>query len=159
MSFHIVLTDLSSYSYSTTHPVWTPASLPLPWPRTSSETICSSLSLLLHPSIYPSILPCSPLWPLSVLQLAGSVRHRDSSERSPRQQRQRAGQQGAGVLLPPLQDGDGGLGLGAGRAGTGACGEDAGAHPLRRCQGKQRHVPTLRLHAQTDTPAFNECFN
>ncbi|KAL0185008.1 hypothetical protein M9458_020704, partial [Cirrhinus mrigala] len=80
-------------------------------------------------------------------------RHRDSFERPTWQQRQRAGQQGAGVLLPQLQDGDGGLGLGAGRAGTGACGEDAGAHPPRRCQGKQRHVPTLRLHAQICGPA------
>lgn len=36
--------------------MWTSASPPLPWRRTSSETICSTLSLFLHPSIHPSLL-------------------------------------------------------------------------------------------------------
>lgn len=142
MTLHIVLTDSSTNSFSTTHPVWTLAS-PQQWDHL---LFSFSISLFLHPSSPPS------LWPVSVLQLAGSVRDRDPFERSTRQLWQRAGQQGAGVLLPELQDGDGGPELGAGRAGKGACGEDAGAHPPRRCQGKQRHVPTLRSHAQNCGP-------
>lgn len=78
----------------------------------------------------PTLLPPPP----GFLQLAGTIRHRDSVQRRARQWGQWPGQQGACLLLPQLQDD---LGSGAGWRGR-ACGEDTGSHPAWHCQGEQR---------------------